>query len=108
MGEDEAILTFTYFSDGLVQHHQLDTKKRPGTRSEKRYQRLAAEQMMPSTLRWLREIRADAVFCDPMWNLDVMFAAKVAKIPCLGLLTFAGGKQKSTKNCACTKMVGVL
>jgi len=71
----------------LQQEHQL---KGSMTKAFLMLNELAGEQMLPSTLRWLREIRADAVFCDPMWNYDAMFAAKVAKIPCLGLLTFAG------------------
>jgi len=51
---------------------------------------LAVELMLPGTLRWLRKIKAQAVLCCPMINLEAAVAAKLAGIPCVGLLTVAG------------------
>eukprot|EP00435_Cladocopium_sp_Y103_P061493 s571_g23.t1 len=51
---------------------------------------LAAELMLPGTLRWLEKIKARAVLCDPLINLEAPLAAKAAGIPCASLLTVAG------------------
>ena len=51
---------------------------------------LAVELMLPGTLRWLEKIKAQAVLCDPLINLEAPLAARVAGIPCVSLLTVAG------------------
>ena len=51
---------------------------------------LAAELMLPGTLRWLKKINAQAMLCDPLINLEAPLVAKVAGIPCVSLLTVAG------------------
>ncbi|CAE7665516.1 yojK [Symbiodinium sp. CCMP2456] len=51
---------------------------------------LAVELMLPGTLRWLEKIKAQAVLCDPLINLEAPLAARVAGIPCVALLTVAG------------------
>ena len=51
---------------------------------------VAAELMLPGTLRWLRKVKAQVVLCCPLINLEAPMAAKVAGIPCVSLLTVAG------------------
>ena len=60
------------------------------TRARMKLRELAVELMLPGTLRWLRKIKAQAVLCCPMINLEGPVAAKVAGIPCAALLTVAG------------------
>ena len=60
---------------------------------------LAAELMLPGTLRWLQKIKAQAVLFDPLLNLEAPLAAKVAGLPSAALLTVAGpGGQQGAWN----------
>lgn len=60
------------------------------TKARLKFREVAVELMLPGTLRWLRKVRARAVLCCPMINMEAAVAAKVAGIPCAGLLTVAG------------------
>lgn len=51
---------------------------------------IMSEMMLPGTLRWLQEIGADVVVCDPLINLEAPLAAKLAGLPCASILTIAG------------------
>ena len=51
---------------------------------------LAAELMLPGTMRWLKRIKADVVLFCPLINLEAPLAAKLLDIPCASLLTTAG------------------
>ncbi|CAE7669677.1 putative UDP-glucosyltransferase YjiC [Symbiodinium microadriaticum] len=51
---------------------------------------IMSEMMLPGTLRWLQEIGADVVVCDPLINLEASLAAQLAGLPCASILTIAG------------------
>jgi len=48
------------------------------------------EMLIPGTLRWLREIRADAIVNCPLINIEATYCAKIMELPCVGIFTTAG------------------
>jgi len=78
------------FAPSLVLKREHDLEEKTFTEIRASLQVAALELAMPGCLRWLQQVRADAIFYDPLVNLEAPYAGAVLGIPSVALLTLAG------------------
>eukprot|EP00928_Gymnodinium_smaydae_P043607 TRINITY_DN2917_c0_g4_i1.p1 TRINITY_DN2917_c0_g4~~TRINITY_DN2917_c0_g4_i1.p1 ORF type:complete len:584 (-),score=60.85 TRINITY_DN2917_c0_g4_i1:210-1823(-) len=59
-------------------------------RAHSKLNEIQLEMMLPGTVRWLRQVKADVVVCCPIINNAAVYAAEFLGVPCVSLLTTAG------------------